>query len=374
MCRQGSSSTIGKSSSATTSKLPKNYIATGKVCCRSVRALRRALPATARFLQSELMIIAACTQHVEAEFATLLEEQKKGHATRLNAGTCTAQSWFSDSIAHGKSQESCLAWQAQRTAGSWFRTVIHTLRLFHSASFARSLRMSGRMHNIPDPAQMWVQQEQDVWNLAWNVCVELASARPPGSFSNPSPCLLDVLYKPLLRYPHQQPVPDNRSLQRSWSQAWHSFAMPQAYAAVMHPEESVRKYFMQYQRVLYEALLKADDYAKTNDDGVSNALQVCLQDVQFHNWQVTLECFGVSIRSSWNAEDEQVRKQCFSLFASPTNTKWSAEDGFAHLASVVARMNKGANKFNKPLGQIMNPSSPTFFISTITATTMIRYD
>ena len=106
---------------------------------------------------------------------------------------------------------------------------------------------------------------------------------------------------------------------------------------------------MNYQRTVYDTLLEAHQYIERNDDEVSVVLTAAMKDVQFHEWQVVLECFAAGKQAKWDPDDAEVRGQAFSLFGSPPNTKWSCEDVFSHLASVTERTNKGVNKLNKRL-------------------------
>ena len=125
--------------------------------------------------------------------------------------------------------------------------------------------------------------------------------------------------------------------------------MPHVCCCVFSKHEEVRQHGMNWQRVVLETLLEAQQYIETNDNEVATSVAQALKDVQFHEWQVVLECLAAGQQSNWCSNDPEVRDIAFSLFGSPPNTKWSCEDVFSHLASITERQTKGVNKLNKSL-------------------------
>ena len=55
--------------------------------------------------------------------------------------------------------------------------MLKTLRNIHSRAFADGIGMASWLPQLPDPSESWVIMEQDIWDVAWKLNVELASAR-----------------------------------------------------------------------------------------------------------------------------------------------------------------------------------------------------
>ena len=78
-------------------------------------------------------------------------------------------------------QEAQLRWAASHSAGGWFRTVLSTLRMLHSAEFISQLRLSPALPSGPiDDEATWANHEQQLLEEAWEVLLQLAAARTLG--------------------------------------------------------------------------------------------------------------------------------------------------------------------------------------------------
>ena len=78
------------------------------------------------------------------------------------------------------SQESCLRWNAELANGDGFYpTVVALLRQHQSNTYAKELRVSGWQGRPLDVEGIdsWAKREQDIWQQAFKVNLELASAR-----------------------------------------------------------------------------------------------------------------------------------------------------------------------------------------------------
>ncbi|CAE7587809.1 unnamed protein product [Symbiodinium sp. CCMP2592] len=194
--------------------------------------------------------------------------------------------------------ESCLRWNAELAAGdAYYPTVLKLLRLHQTYQFAVDLRVSAwQSRELQlDGADSWARREQDVWVQAWNVCLELASARHT----------------------------------RCWSQLVHLAAMPNSMAGVFHPRKEVRDTMMGGMKVFFQRIKQAVSRAARNDDATAAALKDLLQDIGYHQSQLVLECWKVMDDAKWDWKDQNVREQAFGLHAGQSTTKMACEDSFA---------------------------------------------
>lgn len=72
-----------------------------------------------------------------------------------------------------------------------------------------------------------------------------------------------------------------------------------------------------------------------------------LRDCWWPRLQLPLETIQVGRNCDFNYDDPEMRMQAFACFAGPSNSKFTAEDVFAHLQHLGSRSNKGFNKMNK---------------------------
>ena len=233
-------------------------------------------------------------------------------------------------------QEACLLWLARRSAGGWFRTPMRTLGLLHQHDYAAALGMSRRISRCPDPLESWVQREEDVWSQAFKLNIELASAR-----------LLSGNITRCLAMSRVQP----RDV-RCWSQSQHSYLLPQLSVGVFHPDPAVANKLMGTNKLLFDRCLAAHEYCELNSDTMAASLRNLLRDLQFPRWQIVLEWWGTCQQQNWNPASDEIREWVTLLYGSPSNTKWSCEDPFAHLAHCSSSSNKGYAKMNKHLGSL----------------------
>ncbi|CAE7812666.1 unnamed protein product [Symbiodinium sp. CCMP2456] len=113
--------------------------------------------------------------------------------------------------------------------------------------------------------------------------------------------------------------------------------MPNLCATAFAQDGRTRQWGLVLQKRLYELLLQANTYRKSNDDETSKALNTLFSDLFFHRWQVVLELWATGEQSGWNAESAEYRDFAFCLFGGPSHTKWSCEDAFSHLAGSLQR-------------------------------------
>ncbi|CAE7394742.1 unnamed protein product [Symbiodinium pilosum] len=242
-----------------------------------------------RSVQQQLRMIHVTTRHVAGEYYDAIQTQKEGQAAQLQ-------------------------WSAARCSGSWLKTVQRTLSMLHQAETLEELGVAA-WHN-PEPAspdESWVLEETVFLNKTWRVLTELASAR-------------------------------------CWSQAMYSVCLPFTLAPLFGPQET-RQPAMDFMRTLDGALAAAHRIMK-NKPGSPQAAAVTalLKDVWWHTTQIALETIQTARNASFDARNRELRCLAFSCFAGPSNTKFTAEDVFAHLAHVAARSQKGMLRMSKCLG------------------------
>ena len=89
--------------------------------------------------------------------------------------------------------------------------------------------------------------------------------------------------------------------------------------------------------------VKGENRANARGKAVTDMLRDCW----WPRLQIPLETIQVGRNCDFDADDSEMRMQAFALFAGPSNSKFTAEDVFAHLQHVGSRSNKGFNKMNK---------------------------
>ena len=123
--------------------------------------------------------------------------------------------------------------------------------------------------------------------------------------------------------------------------------MPYITAGVWSENETVKAECMTLQQQLLVALEAADQYIRNNSDKVATSLKSLLKDLQWHRWQISLESLETARRAGYSHADPRVRLQSLNLHGGQSNTKWTAEDVFSHLAHISQRAQKGCSVMNK---------------------------
>ena len=141
-------------------------------------------------------------------------------------------------------------------------------------------------------------------------------------------------------------------LRRCWSQAQHSYLIPQLSLGIFHPDPHVASRLMAQNKIIYQRCIAAHEYTQEHTDGLAATLKKLLKDLQFPRWQVALEWWGACQAESWDATSQELRDVVSALYAGPSNTKWSCEDAFAHLTHCATASNKGYAKMNKCFGSV----------------------
>ena len=124
--------------------------------------------------------------------------------------------------------------------------------------------------------------------------------------------------------------------------------MPYAAAGLFAADPNAQTGCMQHQRKLMEALDRAQAYLTNHKTGATNRkLLVLLKDMQWQNWQISLEALATAKEGRYSTEDTEIRKMCVSIHAGQSNSKFTAEDIFNHLQHISQRSQKGCAKMNK---------------------------
>ena len=109
---------------------------------------------------------------------------------------------------------------------------------------------------------------------------------------------------------------------------------------------------MQHLHELDAGLEVAFDVIENEPDSpVARELKLMLKDMWWHGTQLSLEILQVARNDNFDAAGEQSKELAFSMFAGPANSKFTAEDTFAHLQHVAARATKGNLRMSKYLGK-----------------------
>ncbi|CAE7566298.1 unnamed protein product, partial [Symbiodinium necroappetens] len=290
-----------------------------------------------RRLQSRIRMLALCSKPVSQEYFNTLEKQ----------------------------QAAQLEWAANRSSGSWFVTVHKTLNLIHSASFLQELPVSSWNGSRSVGAdEAWVQQESALLNEAWRLLVELASARTvPFHFCFTCLSVYGIDIRSSVAVDDSDhasnvytPPAANISarlrpmllLHRIWSQAMFSYVPPHMLASVFG-KPADRNWSLDLFRNLDKGLRVAVRLVKDSPDSTVGAeVRALLKDVWWHETPLCLELIQIARDSGFTATDRELRTACFGMFGGPSNTKYTAEDVFAHLTDITSRSQKGCMRMAKP--------------------------
>lgn len=137
---------------------------------------------------------------------------------------------------------------------------------------------------------------------------------------------------------------------RSWSQMVFTNNLPLAFAGVFHEDPRSAAQLLQYQKRIWEAVLKAETMASdtTVPKRIREELKERLYDVSWNQLQVSREIYVQCAKSNWEVGDPKIKELSRMCFGGPCNTKADLEDLFAHLAS-IAKMSTLATPMSKCL-------------------------
>ncbi|CAE7359418.1 unnamed protein product, partial [Symbiodinium sp. KB8] len=234
-----------------------------------------------------------------------------------------AQEYYDAIQIHKQGQASQLKWTAARCSGSWYKTVLRTLVMIHDAAALADMGLSAWHSAAPASGEeSWVQEETAFLETAWKVLVEISSAR-------------------------------------CWSQAMYSTCMPFAMSAVFGPSNTHGP-AMEFIRNLDAGLAEAHRLlAREPGSATGVAVTALLKDLWWHTTQLALEGIQTCRDARFSASCSELRSFVFCCFAGPSNTKFTCEDVFAHMAHVTQRSQKGA--------QVMSKWCRYFYASTCTS-------
>ncbi|CAE7028675.1 unnamed protein product [Symbiodinium natans] len=213
--------------------------------------------------------------------------------------------------AHKEGLQKQLEWQAWRSYGKWFETVVRMFELFESRDVFKALDLRERQ---PDAEAVPVQDNQN----------EVAACQH------------------LLRLVAQV------ASARCWSQLHHTLALPHCLAQVFLPRHDllleVQEFFekiSQQLHLLNEALQPRPDVPKSRRQLVAELVD----DLGTMDWVLTREILMDGAKHEWDLCSQGMRNLAFSAFGSSAETKSTCENAFSWLADAVARQSK-ANKFH----------------------------
>ena len=134
---------------------------------------------------------------------------------------------------------------------------------------------------------------------------------------------------------------------RTWSQCMYSVCLP-FFLSCVFGTAAAQRCGMERLRTLDKALAAAFRVRdQQGDSPVGKELRALLNDIWFWQTQLCLEIIQEGRASQFNAGTMETRNLAFSCFAGVGNSKYTAEDVFAHLQHVAARSQKGSLQMNK---------------------------
>ena len=216
-------------------------------------------------------------------------------------------------------QEASLRWQAHRSTGEWFVSILESLGGRHNDEILSkfiSCDTSSVAEGLP-VNEPWFTEEKERLNVFFNLLVELASAR-------------------------------------AWSQMPFVNVPPYNFAAVLHEDSTIAQQHMEHCRVSWHAILAAESASSPGrrvdvlNRDVKKAVTDRLRDISFQSFQVTREVMALCEECGWKANHPSLQKLAQRMFGGPCETKFSLEDLFAHLTS-VAKLSNLTTPFNKCL-------------------------
>ena len=209
-----------------------------------------------------------------------------------------------------------MQFQADRSTGAWYRTVLETLRLAHSPAALRKfgVTVAERSAAPPPDAELpaWVMEDKKTLAEFWELLLELASAR-------------------------------------AWSQVQFTICQPCSFVSALHRDTALADRSLQEHRRVWEAVLKAERAVAGHlPPRKKEALTALLHNLAWNRLQLAREVFLVGTEGGWSSRDAQIREQAAVMAKGPTTTKFDLEDLFAHLVH-VGRSSNSNTPMNKQL-------------------------
>ncbi|CAE6970581.1 unnamed protein product [Symbiodinium sp. CCMP2592] len=199
-----------------------------------------------------------------------------------------------------------LHFQAARSLGSWYETVLGFAQLLQAPHVLRGLDLrSYDNDNLPvsldDPT---VRVDCKICKSMWNFVVELSSARV-------------------------------------WSQMHHSICFPHCFARVFAEKDSDLDASEIFLRSLSKCFRNVDlAYRQQGPGPMRQAVGSLIDDLGTFWWVLTRELIIQGEQQSWNLREQSLRELGFVMFASSVETKRMCEDAFAYLKDSVQRHSK----------------------------------
>ena len=246
--------------------------------------------------------------------------------------------------AHKEGLQKQLEWQAWRSYGKWFETVVRMFELFESRDVFKALDLRERQ---PDAEAVPVQDNQ---TLYFKFSQVFFCPRGVGLLE----CSLHVNRarrkdrNEVAACQHLLRLVAQVASARCWSQLHHTLALPHCLAQVFLPRHDllleVQEFFekiSQQLHLLNEALQPRPDVPKSRRQLVAELVD----DLGTMDWVLTREILMDGAKHEWDLCSQGMRNLAFSAFGSSAETKSTCENAFSWLADAVARQSK-ANKFH----------------------------
>ena len=194
-------------------------------------------------------------------------------------------------------QENNCQWQARRSGGEWFTTVLKSIAQIHDDSvvgrfISCDVPRGRERYTVDEP---WLLEEKTRLQDFWTLLSELAAAR-------------------------------------CWSQIWYSMSLPNP--GVLHENRDSAQLLLNYHRKIWNAVLTVESAVKGPKlpKAVRNILKQRLLDISCNGSQLARELFLEYTRLSWDASNKELLYMTQQVFGGPCQTKYHLEDLFAHLA------------------------------------------
>ena len=209
---------------------------------------------------------------------------------------------------HQAGQFSMFQWNASRSEGHWFNTVLALYNVLQEAETCELLDLRQAPPNNVEPLALdapGIARDVALVKLLFKFVVELCSAR-------------------------------------CWSQLHHSLCLPWAFARVGVDSAQRRASARSFFQKLEGSLLKFDTVLKKNPK--NEHLNALSRDIATLDWVSVREILITGHKVGWDLEAAELHQLCWSMFAAPSESKSSCENCFAWLSDSASRQSK-ANKF-----------------------------
>ena len=196
-----------------------------------------------------------------------------------------------------------------RVAGDWFDYILKSLGTLHQPEALEKFISVDVRGDLSDPGENdmdqepppWIQEETERLQTYVRLLVELASAR-------------------------------------SWSQFMFVNCCPNNLVGLLHEDPRVAQQLSNYQKSIWEGVLLAERYVHDKSLNIpkdlAKELNLRLEDVTWHELQLSREVFIICSAAGWDCTDPKVVELAKRIFSVPWNTKFDLEDLFAHLSSL----------------------------------------